>query len=304
MAHAIQPLPSLSAAAAGLALAVHAHARGWPVPLGGSQSIVDAMAADVVEHGGVIETGVEVRSLAEVASARATVFDVSARAMADIAGDRFPSWYSRSLRRFRYGNAAAKVDFALSEPVPWLNDDVRRSPTVHLGGTREQVAHAEREVAHGRHAADPFVLAVQQGVVDPTRAPEGKAALWAYAHVPRDSDLDQTEAITRAIEDVAPGFRDTILASTSRTAKELENYNPNYIGGDIASGAPSLGQLIARPVVDVDPWRTPVEGVYLGSSSTPPGPSVHGLGGAYAARSALRHEFGIRSLPDLSPGSS
>jgi phytoene dehydrogenase-like protein len=302
MAHAIRPMPSPSAAAAGLALAVHAHARGWPVPEGGSQSIVDAMAADVLAHGGTIETGVEVRSLEEVQDARITVFDVSARAMADIGGDRFPRGYSRALRRFRYGNAASKVDFALSEPVPWRNADVRRSPTVHLGGTRAQVQAAERDVANGVHARDPFVLVVQQGAVDPTRAPEGRAALWAYTHVPRDSDVDQTEAITAAIERYAPGFRDTVLASSARTAKDLENYDPNYIGGDIATGAPSVKQLIVRPVASSDPWRTPVPGVYLGSSSTPPGPSVHGLGGAYAARSALRHELGIRTLPDLSIG--
>lgn len=299
MAHAIRPMPTLAASAAGLALAVHAHARGWPLPQGGSQSIIDALAADVIAHGGEIETGVEVTSLDEVAHAKAVVFDVSARAMAAIGGDRFPSWYSRALNKFQYGNAASKVDFALSEPVPWLNADVRRSPTVHLGGTREQVAAAERAVAQGRHAPDPFVLVVQQGVIDPTRAPEGKAALWAYTHVPRDSDIDQTEVITREIEKYAPGFRDTILASVSRTAKDLENYDPNYIGGDIATGAPSVKQLIARPIVDIDPWRTPEKGIYLGSSSTPPGPSVHGLGGAYAARSALRHEFGIRSLPHL-----
>lgn len=299
MAHAIRPMPTLAASAAGLALAVHAHARGWPLPQGGSQSIIDALAADVIAHGGEIETGVEVTSLDEVAHAKAVVFDVSARAMAAIGGDRFPSWYSRALNKFQYGNAASKVDFALSEPVPWLNADVRRSPTVHLGGTREQVAAAERAVAQGRHAPDPFVLVVQQGVIDPTRAPEGKAALWSYTHVPRDSDIDQTEVITREIEKYAPGFRDTILASVSRTAKDLENYDPNYIGGDIATGAPSVKQLIARPIIDVDPWRTPEKGVYLGSSSTPPGPSVHGLGGAYAARSALRHEFGIRSLPHL-----
>ncbi|BDZ49910.1 phytoene dehydrogenase [Frondihabitans sucicola] len=301
MAHAIRPMPSLSAAAAGLALAVHAHARGWPVPQGGSQSIVDAMADDIRAHGGVIETGVEVTSLDEVRGARAAVFDVSARSMADIGGDRFPAWYSRALRRFRYGNAASKVDFALSEPVPWLNADVSASPTVHLGGSRRQVAAAERDVARGRHATNPFVLAVQQSVIDPSRAPEGKATLWAYTHVPRDSDIDQTEVITTEIEKYAPGFRDTILASSSRTARDLENYDPNYIGGDIASGAPSVAQLIARPVVDVEPWRTPAPGVYLGSSSAPPGPSVHGLGGAYAARSALRHEFGIDTLPDLSP---
>lgn len=301
MAHAILPMPSLAASAAGLALAVHGHARGWPLPEGGSQSIVDALADDFTEHGGTIETGIEVTSLDEVSSAKAVVLDVSARSLADIGGDRFPAFYSRALRRFRYGNAASKVDFALSEPVPWLDDDVRRAPTVHVGGTRQMIAAGESQVARGRHSEDPFVLAVQPGVVDPGRAPEGKAVLWAYAHVPRDSDIDQTEAVTRAVEKYAPGFRDTILASSSRTAKDLENYDPNYIGGDIASGSPSLNQLIARPTLDVEPWRTPLPGVYLGSSSTPPGPSVHGLSGAYAARSALRHEFGIHSLPDLRP---
>ncbi|MFZ7087263.1 phytoene desaturase family protein [Curtobacterium sp. RRHDQ10] len=299
MAHAIRPMPTLSAAAAGLALAVHAHARGWPVPEGGSQRIADAMAADVVAHGGRIETGVDVRSLDEVRHARIVVLDVSARALADISGDAFPPAYRRALRRFRYGNAASKVDFALSQPVPWTNEAVRRSPTVHLGGTRAEVQAAERAVARGRHADDPFVLVVQQGVVDPTRAPAGQAALWAYSHVPHGSTVDQTETITRAIERYAPGFRDTILASTSRTATELERHDPNYVGGDIATGAPSVLQLIARPTFSADPWRTPIPGVYLGSASTTPGPSVHGLGGAYAARSALRHELGL-DLPDLS----
>jgi phytoene dehydrogenase-like protein len=299
MAHAIQPLPSLSSAAAGLALAVHGHARGWQVPRGGSQRIVEALEADLVAHGGVIETGVEVTSLDEVAGAKAAIFDVSARALADIAGSRFPVHYSRALRRFRYGNAASKVDFALSEAVPWANADVRLSPTVHLGGTRAQIAATERDGLACPHSKDPYVLVVQPGVIDSTRAPEGKATLWAYTHVPRDSDIDQTEAIVAQIERYAPGFRDTILATSSKTARDLENYDPNYIGGDIASGAPSLRQLIVRPTLDVEPWRTPVPGVYLGSASTPPGPSVHGLGGAYAARSALRHEFGIHELPDL-----
>ena len=299
MAHAIRPMPSLSTAAAGLALAVHGHARGWTLPVGGSQSIVDAMATDIVAHGGTIETGVEVASLDEVGDARVSIWDVSARSMADIAGEAFPAGYARALRRFTYGNAASKVDFALSGPVPWLNEEARRSPTVHLGGSREEIVASERAVADGRHSESPYALIVQPSVVDPTRAPEGQAALWAYTHVPRDSTIDQTEAIILQIERFAPGFRDLILASSSRTAKDLENYDPNYIGGDIATGEPSVKQLIVRPVLSADPWRTPAKGVYLGSSSTPPGPSVHGLGGAYAARSALKHEFGITRLPDL-----
>ena len=299
MAHAIRPMPSLSTSAAGLVLAVHAHARGWPVPTGGSQSIVDAMADDVRAHGGAITTGVDVTSVDELPSARATIFDTSARGLADIAGSRLPDRYVRALRRFRYGNAAAKVDFALSAPVPWANDEARRSPTLHLGGSRAEIASGEHDVASGRHARTPYVLVAQAGVVDGTRAPEGQQALWAYTHVPRGSSVDQTETVIAGIERFAPGFRDTILATHSRTAVELERHDPNYIGGDIASGAPSVWQLAARPTLSTEPWRTPTPGLYLCSSSTPPGPSVHGLGGAYAARSALKHEFGIDRLPHL-----
>ncbi|MET4051385.1 phytoene dehydrogenase-like protein [Frigoribacterium sp. PvP054] len=299
MAHAIRPMPSLSTAAAGLVLAVHAHARGWPVPTGGSQAIVDAMADDVRAHGGTITTGVDVTSIDQLPRARATIFDTSARALADIAGSRLPARYERALRRFRYGNAAAKVDFALSGPVPWANDEARRSPTLHLGGSRSEIASGEHDVASGRHARTPYVLVAQAGVVDGTRAPEGQQALWAYTHVPRGSTVDQTETVIAGIERFAPGFRDTILATHSRTAVELERHDPNYVGGDIASGAPSVWQLAARPTLSREPWRTPTPGIYLCSSSTPPGPSVHGLGGAYAARSALKHEFGIDRLPHL-----
>jgi len=303
MAHAIRPMPSLSASAAGLALAIHGHGRGWAVPRGGSQSIVDALAADLVAHGGEIETGHEVTDLDEL-DARVALLDVTPRQLVDIAGDRMPAGYRRRLERFRYGGGAAKVDFALSGPVPWAVDELRRTPTVHLGGTREDIARAEHDVARGVHPASPFVLAVQPGTVDDTRAPEGQHVLWTYAHVPNGSTVDMTEAITEQVERFAPGFRDLVLATHSRSATELEQYSPNYIGGDIASGAPSLPQLVARPVLSTDPWRTPVPGVYLASSSVPPGPSVHGLGGAYAARSALRHEFGVRHLPDLSPGAT
>ena len=301
-AHTIRPMPSLAAAAVSLSLGAYAHARGWPIPLGGSQAIVDALADDLRAHGGTIITGSEVSSLAELPRAKAVLMDVTPRALTAIAGSRLPAAYLRRLERFRYGNGVAKVDFALSGPVPWRNDDLWRAGTVHLGGNRAEIARAERAVAQGRHSADPYVLVAQPSVGDPARAPAGAHALWTYTHVPRGSTVDQAEAVTRQIERFAPGFRDRILAVSSRTAIDLERENPNYVGGDIAGGEAGFAQLVARPVLSTEPWRTPTAGIYLCSSSTPPGPGVHGLAGYYAARSALRHEFGIRAAPSLEPG--
>lgn len=300
IAHAIRPLPSFSAAAAGLLLATHAHAGGWPIPIGGSQAIVDALAADFVAHGGTIETDSMITSLADLPSSRAVVLDTSPRAFLSMAGDAVPSGYERALRKFKYGNAVAKVDFALSGPVPWADDRLKSAGTLHLGGNRAEVAAGERDVARGRLPDSPYVLVAQPSGFDASRAPEGKHVLWAYTHVPRDSAADRTEAITAQIERFAPGFRDTILGSASRTAVDEGNYNPNYIGGDISAGDVTLTQLVRRPTL-FEPWRTAVKGVYLCSSSTPPGPGVHGLGGFNAARSALRHEFGIATTPSLAP---
>jgi phytoene dehydrogenase-like protein len=293
-AHAILPMPSLATAGVALSLGTHAHAGGWPIPVGGSQAIVDAMAADLVAHGGVIHTGVPVTSLAELPTHRAALFDTTPSALRSIAG--LPDRYARG---FRYGNAAAKVDFALAGPVPWANPALAAAGTLHLGGSRAEIAAGERAVAAGRHPESPYVLVSQPSTVDGTRAPAGRHVLWAYTHVPAGSTVDATEAITAQIERFAPGFRDLILASSSRSAAELQAYNPNYVGGDIAAGAAGLGQLIARPVLASDPWRTPKAGVYLASSSASPGPGVHGLVGWHAARSALRHEFG---LPEPSLG--
>lgn len=300
MAHAMARMPRPSGAAAGLLLATQAHDRGWPIPLGGSQAIVNALERDLLEHGGVVHTGVTVSSLAELPKTAAVLLDVTPRALTEIAGDALPAGYARSLRRFRYGNAAAKVDFALDGPVPWANPALAAAGTVHLGGTRAQLARAEREVAAGRHAEHPYVLVAQPGVADPGRAPAGKQALWAYSHVPAGSERDPVEDVTREIERFAPGFRDVVLAAvgkpaTSTTADSIEGYNPNYIGGDIASGAVSLRQMFARPVLSTNPWRTPLAGVYLASASTPPGPGVHGLGGWHAARHALAEVFGLQS---------
>jgi phytoene dehydrogenase-like protein len=300
-AHSIRRMPSLATAGAGLVLATYAHSVGWPIPVGGSSAIVRALADDLIAHGGEIRTGVEVRSLQDLPPARAVMLDVTPRALLELAGDRLPSAYAGSLRRFRYGNAVAKVDFALSDPVPWQNARLRSAVTVHVGGTRAQLARAENTVARGRHAQHPYVLVSQPTLVDPSRAPEGKHVLWAYTHVPRGSSRDQTENVIRQIERYAPGFRDTILATSSRTAVQVESENPNYVGGDIAAGAVTLRQLLARPVFSADPWHTPLHGVYLCSSSTPPGPGVHGLCGWWAALSALRTEFGIGEAPDLAP---
>ena len=294
-AHSIRPMPSPSTAAAALSLATYAHAKGWPIPVGGSQSIVDAMAADLVAHGGEIVTDAEITDLAELPSSRALLFDTSPRALTTIAGSRLPDGYLRTLASFEYGNAVAKVDFALSGPVPWTTTELRGAGTLHVGGSRAEIASGEKLVAEGRHARSPYVLVAQPSIVDPGRAPAGQHVLWAYTHVPRNSDVDQTEAITAQLERFAPGFRDLILASSSMTAVDMQNYNPNYVGGDIATGSASVRQLIARPVLSPDPWRTPAEGIYLASSATPPGPGVHGLAGWHAATSALKHEFGLES---------
>ncbi|PZU44538.1 MAG: dehydrogenase [Microbacterium sp.] len=299
-AHAIARQPSLVGAAAGLALQAHAHAGGWPIPRGGSQAISDALADDLRAHGGEIVTDHEVSSLDEL-SARAVILDVTPRALIRLAGARMPAAYRRRLERFRYGAGASTVQFALSGPVPWSDERLARAGTLHVGGTRARIAAGEREVLAGRHAASPYVLVSQPSVFDDTRAPAGGHALWTYTHVPTGSTVDQTDAVIRAIEEFAPGFRDVIIASHAETAAELAERNPNYIGGDIAAGAATMRQLLARPVLSLDPWRTPLPGVYLCGASTVPGPGVHGQSGWFAARSALQHEFGIRRTPSLSP---
>ncbi|GAA1167030.1 NAD(P)/FAD-dependent oxidoreductase [Ornithinimicrobium humiphilum] len=300
MAHPIQPMPGLGWAAAGMMLAASAHIGGWPIPVGGSQAMADAMVDDARAHGAEFVTGTEVTGLDDLGDA-AVILDVSPRALADIAGDRLPDRYVRALRRYRYGGAAAKVDLALSGPVPWTDPRLREAGTVHLGGTRAQMAEAEAAIARGEHPSTPYVLVSQPSVFDPTRAPAGSHVLWAYTHVPAYSTLDPTEAILQRLEQFAPGLRDLVLHSTARSASDLAAYNPNYVGGDIAVGDVGIRQLAGRPVLSTDPWRTPGRGIYLCSSATPPGPGVHGIPGWRAALSALRHEFGIDEEPDLSP---
>ena len=300
-AHTPGRQPSLATAGAGLLLAAHAHAGGWAYPVGGAQAIADALVADLLAHGGTLRLGAEVRSPADLEPSRVTLLDTSPVFLERFAGESLPARYRRALRRYRYGSGVAKVDFALSGPVPWTNPEVGLAPTVHLGGTRAEVLAAEREVARGRVAPHPFVLLTQPGVLDAGRAPGDAQTLWAYTHVPAGSGADQTEAIVRQIERFAPGFRQIVLASSAQSARGMADRHANLIGGDILGGAVTLRQLVKRPVLSPAPWKTPVPGLYLCSASTPPGPAVHGMNGWYAATLALRDEFGIGSVPSLSP---
>ncbi len=292
-AHTLGRMPSLSSAGAGLLLATLAHGKGWPVPIGGSQAIADCLRDDLLAHGGHVVTDYRVRSLAELPRSTVTLLDTSARGMLELAGDRLPDRYARGVRRFKYGNAASKVDFALNAPVPWRSAELASTPTVHVGGSRPEMAESEAEVAAGKYPRNPYVLLAQPSAFDPSRAPAGQHVLWTYTHVPAGSDRDMTEAVTARIEHFAPGFRDTIIASSATTSTEMETYNPNYVGGDFSAGAISMVQLVKRPVVSNAPWRTPVRGLYLCSSSTPPGPGVHGMSGWRAAVTALRDCFGL-----------
>lgn len=290
VAHANTRLPSLAAAAAGLLLAAHAHAGGWAYPRGGAQMIADALAADLVAHGGEIETGAHITDLSDLdwgEPARGDLLLLNTSPRLALTHPDIPPRYVRALTSYRYGPGAAKVDFALDGPVPWANADVAQAPTVHLGGTRGEVWASENAVAEGRVSDRPYVLAVQPSVLDASRAPAGRAVFWAYIHVPAGSDLDPTALITTQVERFAPGFRDRILAHHAVPASSREAVNPAEIGGDISGGVFSLAQALRRPTLSPTPWRTPMRGVYLASSATPPGPGVNGMAGWHAARTAL-----------------
>lgn len=288
-AHAFLPLNRPFTTSMGLMLLASAHIAGWPVAKGGSQAIADAMAAKLSDLGGKIETGRLVKSLADVPPSRAVLFDVTPRQLLDICGDDLPSGYRRRMGRFRYGPGVFKVDYALSAPVPWTNEHCRKAGTVHLGGTLEEVAAGEAQVAAGRCPERPFVLVGQQSLADPTRAPDGQHTLWTYCHVPNGSDVDMTDAIERQLERFAPGFRDVVLARHVAGSSWFEAHNPNYIGGDIAGGSHGGVQLVMRPRPGLHPYRTPNPRLYLCSASTPPGGGVHGMCGLHAAQDALRH---------------
>jgi phytoene dehydrogenase-like protein len=287
-AHSMLALEQRPTAAMAIVMAVVGHAYGWPVPRGGSQRIADALSAHLRELGGEIATGHSVASLRELPRARVYLFDTSPRALARIAGEQLPPRYLRRLERYRYGPGAFKLDFALSEPIPWRARACARAGTVHLGGTMAEIAASEREVTRGRHPERPFVLVAQSSLFDPARAPAGGHTAWAYCHVPNGSDTDMAGGIEAQLERFAPGFRDCVKARSVMTPADLESYNANYIGGDINGGVQDLRQLFTRPVARANPYSTPHEQIYLCSASTPPGGGVHGMCGYFCARSILR----------------
>jgi len=279
----------------GLLLAALAHQVGWPVVRGGSARLAAALVGLFTSCGGVAAAGQPVRDLADVPPAPIMLLDLTPRQLLAVCGDRLPPDYARKLRRYRYGPGVFKLDWALSGPVPWRDPQVSAAATVHLGGTLEEIARGEAQVAAGQHPERPYVLAVQPCAADPSRAPDGGHVLWAYCHVPNGSAVDMTAAVENQLERFAPGFRELVIARSAHDPAAMERHNENLVGGDIAGGYAGLTQFLRRPVLSRRPWRTPLPGVYLCSASTPPGPGVHGMGGYQAARVALA-ELGSAAL--------
>jgi phytoene dehydrogenase-like protein len=287
-AHSMLSLRTPGSAAFGVVLAVSAHAVGWPVARGGSQRLADALAAHLRSLGGSVETGRPVESLDELGDASPVLLDMTPRQLLRLAGPRLPSLYRRRLGRYRYGPGVFKVDWALDGPIPWRAPEVASAGTVHIGGTLDEIARSEAAAVRGEHHERPFVLLVQPTLFDPTRAPEGRHTAWAYCHVPSGSTRDMTAAIEAQVERFAPGFSELVAARSVMDAAEVERRNPNYVGGDINGGVQDLRQLYTRPVARPVPYSTPLPGVFVCSSATPPGGGVHGMCGFHAARAALR----------------
>ncbi len=289
-AHSCVSLSHPFTAGLGLLLGVAGHVDGWPVARGGSQAIADALVSYLAELGGEVKTGLMVSSLSQLPDARVVLFDLGPSTAVSLLGARVAPRVRRGIDRFRYGAGVCKVDYALSEPVPWTAAEARRAGTLHLGGSMREIAASEQGISHGRASSRPFVLVSQPTVCDPTRAPEGVHTLWAYCHVPAGSALDATAEIEAQITRFAPGFRDVVIARSVRTTADLEASNANLVGGDIAGGALDGLQLVARPRLTLQPYRLG-EGAYLCSASTPPGAGVHGMCGHHAANAALRNEL-------------
>ena len=297
-AHAMQPLTTLTTTAAGLVLMINGHLKGWPLPRGGTQKLADALAAYFVSLGGKIETNTYIQSLAQMPSSHAVLFDITPNQLLKIARHKFSSIYKWQLERYRYGMGVFKIDWALDGPIPFTAEECRKAGTVHIGNTLSEIANSEQQTWDGKVPEKPFVLLAQQSLFDETRAPKGKHTGWAYCHVPNGSSVDMTEAIEKQVERFAPGFRDRILAKHTMSPAQMEEYNPNYIGGDINGGVIDLGQLFTRPALRWSPYRTSAKGLYLCSASTPPGGGVHGMCGYYAAKRVLKDVFSM-NLPHL-----
>jgi phytoene dehydrogenase-like protein len=292
-AHSIQPLSNVATSAIGLVLMIAGHSGGWPVAKGGSSAIANALASYFVSLGGTIETNFYVRSLSQLPSSHAVLFDVTPKQLLQIAGYNFSLLYKWQLNRYRYGMGVFKIDWALDEPIPFTAPECRQAGTIHLGNTLEEIAACEQLTSKGKHPEKPFVLLAQQSLFDASRAPEGKHTAWAYCHVPNGSEVDMTERIEKQVERFAPGFRDRIIGRHIMNTAQIETYNPNYIGGDINGGIIDIGQLFTRPALRLSPYKTSAKGIYICSSSTPPGGGVHGMGGYYAAKKALKDVFNV-----------
>lgn len=292
-AHSIQPLTNAATSAIALVLMANGHLKGWPIPKGGSKQISEALAKYFTSLGGKIETNRYISSLDQLPSARTILFDVTPKQLLTIAGHKFSSIYKWQLERYRYGMGVFKVDWALDDAIPFKAEEVRHAGTVHIGGTLQEIVKSEQLTASGQHPEKPFVLLAQQSVFDKSRAPEGKHTAWAYCHVPNGSHKDMTEIIEKQVERFAPGFRERIIARSTMNTRQLEKYNPNYIGGDINGGIIDLAQLFTRPALRRSPYRTSAKGIYICSSSTPPGGGVHGMCGYHAAKRALKDVFNI-----------
>jgi phytoene dehydrogenase-like protein len=290
-AHSFLDLEQPGSAAFALVLGMLGHAVGWPLPRGGSQVISDMMAAQLRRLGGEIVTGLPVTTFDQLAAARVVLMDVTPRQLLAIAGHKLPAPYCDRLKKYRYGPGVFKLDYALSSPVPWRSPLCSRAGTVHIGGTLAEIAESEHAVSQGKDPERPFVILSQPTLFDPTRAPAAQHVAWAYCHVPQGSVADMREKIDAQIERFAPGFRDCILACRATSARQMTQHNANLVGGDINGGAADLWQLIARPVLSLNPYRTPTPGLYLCSASTPPGGGVHGMCGYHAAELALKDCF-------------
>jgi phytoene dehydrogenase-like protein len=295
-AHSMLPLEQVPSAAFGLILGITGHAVGWPMPRGGARNIAKALAAYFYSIGGEIQTGVRVRSLDELPPVRTILCDLTPRQLLSVAGNRLSPGYRRQLEGYGYGFGVFKMDWAIDGPIPWRASECFQAATVHLGGTLEEIAASERTCGKGEIATKPFVLLAQQSLFDGTRVPEGKHCVWAYCHVPNGSPFNMTALIEAQIERFAPGFRERIIARSTMAPRELERHNANLVGGDINGGAASLRQLFLRPTIRL--YRTPARGLYLCSSSTPPGGGVHGMCGYFAARAALAREWNIDRMEE------
>jgi len=297
-AHSMLPLNKLSTASIGIVLNTVAHINGWPLPKGGAQKITNALASSFESYGGEIQKGFKISSLQQLPPTKVILLDITPAQLLTIAGDQFSELYKWQLRNYQYGAGVFKIDWALSQPAPFSDEKCRAATTIHIGGSFKEIYDSENAISKNQVPDKPFVLFVQPGVIDGSRAPAPKQTAWAYCHVPNGSTKDMTQTIENQVERFAPGFKDCILARHVMDTHDIQQYNSNYVGGDINGGAATITQIFSRPVIRLSPYKTSAKGIYICSSSTPPGGGVHGICGYYAAQAALKDVFKI-SIPRL-----